>query len=132
MIGMSNAEDKTMPNTEDAKRGVALWPVVVLRGPELQRAREALCNCVQLLRGWHADGTEWSEWDTSVEQGVLALQQQLEVPAGRWQDKLTDDEWITLYRLISIFKEAAEARSPQHNAWDDRRRAPDSAQPNGA
>jgi hypothetical protein len=37
-----------------------------------------LCDVAQLLEGWHADGTAWSEWDESVRQRVTALQKFLE------------------------------------------------------
>jgi len=37
-----------------------------------------LCRVVQLLDGWHADGTAWSECDESVRQEVVALQRFLE------------------------------------------------------
>jgi hypothetical protein len=32
------------------------------------------CDCHQLLIGWHADGTAWSEWDQSVLDKLVALQ----------------------------------------------------------
>jgi hypothetical protein len=37
-----------------------------------------LLPCIaQLLDGWHADGTAWSEWDESVRQRVSDLMQRL-------------------------------------------------------
>lgn len=32
------------------------------------------CSCAQLLDGWHADGTAWTEWDESVRKELLELQ----------------------------------------------------------
>src|SRR5688572_327429 len=36
--------------------------------------RQLLCDVSQLLAGWHADGTVWSEWDESVWGRVIAYQ----------------------------------------------------------
>lgn len=35
-------------------------------------------DLAQLLQGWHADGTAWSEWDETVYQRLLALQERTE------------------------------------------------------
>jgi hypothetical protein len=32
--------------------------------------RALLCDVAQILDGWHADGTVWSEWDESVRERV--------------------------------------------------------------
>jgi hypothetical protein len=36
----------------------------------LETMADTLCDVAQLLDGWHADGTAWSEWDESVRQKV--------------------------------------------------------------
>lgn len=47
----------------------------ILDDATLTRIRTTLCNVSQLLSGWHADGTAWSEWDESVRQEVVKLQE---------------------------------------------------------
>lgn len=49
-----------------------------LRAAEVAEQREAqivnvLTNVCQLLDGWHADGTVWSEWDGAVRLQVSSL-----------------------------------------------------------
>ncbi|MDE2099648.1 MAG: hypothetical protein KGL39_20515 [Patescibacteria group bacterium] len=36
-------------------------------------------DIAQLLDGWHADGTYWSEWDELVRNRLMDVQQQLEL-----------------------------------------------------
>lgn len=33
-------------------------------------------DCAQLLTGWHQDGTDWTEWDQSVYDALVALSKQ--------------------------------------------------------
>ena len=38
-----------------------------------------LCDVAQLLDGWHADGTAWTEWDESIRIRVTELQRFLDI-----------------------------------------------------
>lgn len=51
---------------------------LILEGSRLAAARETLCLTMQLLRGWHEDGTPWSDHDRDVERQVAELQQLVE------------------------------------------------------
>lgn len=42
--------------------------------------RNLLPDVGQLLDGWHADGTAWSQWDETVRQRVGALLQRIHPP----------------------------------------------------
>lgn len=56
-------------------------PKPVLGDPHIDFFKEAqitLCAVRQLLSGWHADGTAWSQWDREVEEAVEALQYYIE------------------------------------------------------
>lgn len=40
-----------------------------------------LCNVGQLMDGWHADGTAWSEWDESLRAQLPAVRRAVATPA---------------------------------------------------
>lgn len=40
----------------------------------LNATADVLVDVNQLLEGWHADGTAWSEWDESVRDRCVNLQ----------------------------------------------------------
>jgi hypothetical protein len=46
-------------------------------------AHQLMPDVSQLLDGWHADGTAWTEWDAGVRSAVSELQRRLESLLGR-------------------------------------------------
>ena len=51
----------------------------------LDSAARNYCDLAQLLRGWHADGTTWSQWDQQVFEQMLRIQLRVEAlrtPSG--------------------------------------------------
>lgn len=70
-------EAEAEPLTRCDERGLA---ETVERIKEMQDLGPELC---QLLDGWHADGTAWSEWDESIRQRLSKLLLSLEIYHGR-------------------------------------------------
>lgn len=58
---------------------------------DIDELRETLIMTVGLLRGWHEDGTTWSEYDTEVERRIAAFQQVVEAGAAGEQVELSDN-----------------------------------------
>ncbi len=70
----------------------------------LQIVRYWLPDVAQLLDGWHADGTSWSEWDESVRQQLSKVQEAAEVALGidagtGWH---SPEEWDQVQKELKV------------------------------
>lgn len=86
--------------------------------------KQTLYEVVCIFRGWHSDGTAWSEYDQSVLDKVLKLQKQFEgtVPtpsdehihaaAREFGESFKTGEWFENIRIEAYTRGALWVRGP--------------------
>ena len=70
----TSAHDVPILATQIMRELAAARSEIVALRALIEEFNNFACDCHQLLVGWHADGTAWSEWDQSVLDKLVALQ----------------------------------------------------------
>lgn len=72
-VAFSSPADEKLALELVAKRTKALKTRIAELEQALNNFLQLYPNISQLLNGWHADGTAWTEWDESVRRELTAV-----------------------------------------------------------